>query len=919
MVASNRCLGGSLRICIPRLQLPKAQDLKSKREEVAITTVGTVLGVLSPSSLACLDYLFLRFVSTATNIRLCVCACCVRADTKSRNVWFLWAAMASVSCFRCPRCPFFAFKFMSVIWHLEGAHSEEPRLEITCGIQGCQQRYAVVSSLRSHLYRKHQSWISHVDGEAPRDSNENADASDSDTTEDSHATSGTGQFPAHHLCHQQTSPSDTVFHETSELQSLEDFAKGLKQTLANLFFRISEARKVPNSTCESLFQEVEAILKSTVQQYAEQLRHALSAFFSVVPESLTNLLNCSFLSSIFDDIRSKYQRVEYAKSRYPFTEAQKCTYNDSDRASFYYVPVGSVLRNFMRCKGISEQIMKPKVSETDALSTFREGAIYKKHVSDIPPNSNQRLIHLLLYTDELEIANPLGAARGVHKLLTVYYSVLNEDAVYRSQLKMLHLALIAKYADVQRHGMEIVLRPLLAELNALQDKGLSVMYEGKEVCVKVVVLAFCGDNLSMHRLGGFSCNFAHGSVCRFCMAQIGNISSITREDMCQIRSKELHQSHLEAIQVNPALYKRLYGLGGESVMSSLQGFDVTSQLPPDIMHDVFEGTLPFVMQHVLKGLFDSNILSASDLDKVRTFQYGRNDVKNKPLPPSDSFVQGRSALKGTASQKLCLFRLLPQIFGSSIPEGNEDWEVYLLLREILDMLLSDKLPMQSLSYLEIKIQEFLRSFVNRYPSVRLIPKMHYLIHYPRMISLFGPLKQLWCMRFEAKHQYFKSIAMRVKNFKNVCQTLANRHQLLQSFEFSELTLDAALSTSSLRCVERSQLHTCIQAVMPVGIIWQAKSVSLHQVTYKVNDVLVMLKGDDPQFCQIIGIYIAHNEVAFLLERLELLEFARHRYAFRVAKSGTLCAAKPGDEAVPECLDLYFGGELVPSCEVVLFE
>lgn len=83
----------------------------------------------------------------------------------------------------------------------------------------------------------------------------------------------------------------------------------------------------------------------------------------------------------------------------------------------------------------------------------------------------------------------------------------------------------------------------------------------------------------------------------------------------------------------------------------------------------------------------------------------------------------------------------------------------------MNIVLADELPAQSLSYLEVKIQEFLRAFVACYPSVQLIPKLHYLIHYPRMISLFGPLKQVLCKRFEAKHQYFKNVAARVKNYK----------------------------------------------------------------------------------------------------------------------------------------------------------
>lgn len=36
------------------------------------------------------------------------------------------------------------------------------------------------------------------------------------------------------------------------------------------------------------------------------------------------------------------------------------------------------------------------------------------------------------------------------------------------------------------------------------------------------------------------------------------------------------------------------------------------------------------------------------------------------------------------------------------------------------------------------------------------------------------------MRFEAKHSYFKSLAQRVKCFKNIEKTLADHHQSLMS-------------------------------------------------------------------------------------------------------------------------------------------
>ena len=49
----------------------------------------------------------------------------------------------------------------------------------------------------------------------------------------------------------------------------------------------------------------------------------------------------------------------------------------------------------------------------------------------------------------------------------------------------------------------------------------------------------------------------------------------------------------------------------------------------------------------------------------------------------------------------------------------------------------------------------------------------------------GPLVRQWCMRFEAKHHYFKRLAQGMNNFKNLPKTLAMRHQRLQCYWLSE--------------------------------------------------------------------------------------------------------------------------------------
>ena len=69
------------------------------------------------------------------------------------------------------------------------------------------------------------------------------------------------------------------------------------------------------------------------------------------------------------------------------------------------------------------------------------------------------------------------------------------------------------------------------------------------------------------------------------------------------------------------------------------------------------------------------------------------------------------------------------------------------------------------------------------------------------------------MRFEAKHAYFKAIASNVRNFRNICRTLGNRHQLLQAYELSEELYESPIETTESVVVEVASLSEQEQAAV----------------------------------------------------------------------------------------------------------
>ncbi len=49
-----------------------------------------------------------------------------------------------------------------------------------------------------------------------------------------------------------------------------------------------------------------------------------------------------------------------------------------------------------------------------------------------------------------------------------------------------------------------------------------------------------------------------------------------------------------------------------------------------------------------------------------------------------------------------------------------------------------------------------------------------MIHFPRQMTLFGPLRHHWVMRDEAKHSWFT--ARKTRNFRNLPKTMSTKHQ-----------------------------------------------------------------------------------------------------------------------------------------------
>lgn len=269
---------------------------------------------------------------------------------------------------------------------------------------------------------------------------------------------------------------------------------------------------------------------------------------------------------------------------------------------------------------------------------------------------------------------------------------------YHSLLRNIHLAVLVKYRYVREFGYGEVLKPLINDLQSLAENGICVTVDGETIKVKGSVVILSGDNLSVHGIGGFSPSFSSGRVCWHCSVSYNNLSATRSEEDCTVRTSAVHEFQVQSVLADSSL-KSVYGVNGECCLSCLHNFDPVSCLPPDIMHDLLEGFMPYVVELVVKTLVREKVLTMKQVNEsMSSFVYGSSDSSDKPDALPVDFVKRDKSVCGKAVEKWCLYRMLPLYIGHLIPSDSLIWSFYLNSRCICDIVLAPVINKEDLFY-----------------------------------------------------------------------------------------------------------------------------------------------------------------------------------------------------------------------------
>lgn len=557
--------------------------------------------------------------------------------------------------------------------------------------------------------------------------------------------------------------------------------------------------------------------------------------------------------------------------------------DEEKTVQFVYISVPDTLANITEVPEF-----KPEMPPQDGLlRDVKDGLVYRSNPFFLKfPDAYT----LIFYSDAIEINNPLGAKKGVYKLVNVYWSFAELPKHLRSRTENWFLAISVKEKDLKLNR-EAVYKPLVDDLLRL-EQGIPVR-DGK--ILRAGLLCHLGDNLESHTVGGFSTCFSSRDVCRKCHIQYSDLQDMTGLPKALPWSKEEYDNIVLGNSENQ------FGLKEACVFNVLESFHAVGQFPMDPLHDFYEKLGVCDAQAVIVTLAETGKISLDRYnDLLSNLKLEDYESSDRPLPVNSK----ADKLSGKALSVALHIRLMPFLLASLLDEDFESelLDLLLVLSKLNEFILADCFsPVDVLTFQDLVVEYFEKKKIckERYPSWRKnVSRDHFVEHYSQQILDFGPFTCIWTARCESRHRDFVNFSESSKNFINIVKTLSVKNQKKMASRFYSGFFSEPDIQFPVKLFTPAECGS-----LPAGLFMMKDKVTdkivIKNTKYRVGQIVVTKVESDAvlEAGKIMKIVVRANEVYLLLTRYEcartnFMYFDAFPLDIVLVKYSSLCDYKP---------------------------
>ncbi|KAK3915253.1 Protein bassoon [Frankliniella fusca] len=569
---------------------------------------------------------------------------------------------------------------------------------------------------------------------------------------------------------------------------------------ADLLLFLRSKCTVPQNAVAGIQGKCEALVQKQILKFVDLMTSALCDKNIDINSIINVEKSVDSCSKIFTGINTKWKQDKYFEQKYEIVQPlryfvgrdiRRKRRRKTGRRRNVFIENSLILNRITKFleKLVNhsdfEKVTDPSLFNTDpnVLDSFTKGERFKKSTFF---KKYPHAIRLVLYYDEFDSCDAIASKAGVHKLGAFYLGVDNIHPKFRSNLDFISLVALCKASTIKDVGMDIILKPILKELKKL-EKGINLK-NGK--FLNASLIATIGDNLGIHALCGFKEGFTARRTCHHCMVDPEQLHTMTTESDNLLRTVHMYEEQIEEMTTASTKKKKEelsteYGLNSKCSLNELETYHVIGSVVADIMHDQLEGCLQLQLKNLLYYLTtnEESVMTLEWFNEVLAdFDYEYSELLNKPSLIRKGHLEEKDGkLHQNSSQIYQLAMFLPLILGPHVEVDDPHWDNYLMLIQICKLLFASEISLHEIDELADSIEIYLSVFQELYRD--LIPKQHFMVHYPRLIRENGPLTLYSCMRMEAFHRNFKRKAYSLGNYVNIEVSLSKAYALEQAVLF----------------------------------------------------------------------------------------------------------------------------------------
>lgn len=465
----------------------------------------------------------------------------------------------------------------------------------------------------------------------------------------------------------------------------------------------------------------------------------------------------------------------------------------------------------------------------------------------------------------------------------IYFQLRNVPEFCRSKLSNIFLVALVKVEDIKNNHKlyDNVFDLIITDLKSMETNGIQI---SPNINLKGGLVNISCDNLGANSVFGFPESFNANFYCRMCECHKTKCKLLVLEDSAKIRGKQNYSEHLKMIKNNPDCELKLSkGVINYCPFNDLKYFHVLDNFSVDIMHDLYEGVIPFFLKLLFSNMSSKKILSDIEIQaKIRDFDYG---ILNKKSQPSTLKLK-RKNLGQCAAQSYNLFNHTPFIFAEHRSQIPVVWEAMEQLLQISQIIHSASIKDEDVDRLKSCVEKYLTYLVHEC-QVELTPKHHNMTHYPTVIRKMGPLIHMWMMRMECKHKTFTDMVKRTNNYMNLPKTLAQQHQeiICKEKHIYMLKITHSKSTYNIAASKNiSDYKFCLPTLSDDQKLRGFKFLKYESYEYRPGLIIF----NNQMFFEIIHIFLYQNRKFILCHPYSTKGFELCYNSLEVEKESTFC-------------------------------